>query len=149
MSRCNSLADAISEALAEEYKNIDISVSEVTDGVSQKALEELKQSSPRGARKSYARGWRKLKADFYTQKRYSNLLYGGKHVVRLHNKTDYPLTHLLEFGHATRSGGHTKAIPHIRPIEEKYKNMYETELTTVLRHRDYDVGKSVKKIKYK
>ena len=38
------------------------------------------------------------------------------------------MTHVLEFGHVTRNGGRTKAIPHIRPVEEKYSKEYEKEL---------------------
>ena len=30
----------------------------------------------------------------------------------------YRLTHLLEYGHKTRSGTRTKAQPHIKPVEE-------------------------------
>lgn len=71
-----------------------------------------------GARKSYAKGWR-LKQDKLRKNRYS---------VKIHNKTDYQLTHLLEFVHATRNGGRTKAQPHIRPTEEKYSKKFEKEL---------------------
>lgn len=51
-----------------------------------------------------------------------------RYIIKIHNKTDYQLTHLLEFGHATRNGGRTKPEPHIRPIEEKYSKEFENEL---------------------
>lgn len=103
----------------EEYKeDIDEEVEKVTNKVGKEAVAELKQISPKGARKEYCKGWRLKK----------NKLGRNKYTVKIHNKTDYQLTHLLEFGHATKNGGRTKPQPHIRPTEEKYSKEFEREL---------------------
>lgn len=114
-----SLVDKEIMKYLQNYKE-DVSevVEQVANKVGKEATDELKQTSPIGHRKSYAKGWR-LKKDKVGK---------NKYIVKIHNKTDYQLTHLLEFGHATRNGGRTKAIPHIRPTEEKYKKIFEQEL---------------------
>ena len=98
----------------QEYKeDIEEDVVETVDEITKAAKEELKQTSPRGKgtrNNPYYKGW---------AVKLSKRKTGVYHKV-IWNKTNYQLTHLLEFGHATRNGGRTRAIPHIRPIEEKY-----------------------------
>ena len=111
----------------ENYKeDIDEEVVETVDEITKKAKEELKQNSPRGkgARATpYHKGW---------AVKLSKRRTGVYHKV-IWNKTNYQLTHLLEFGHATRNGGRTRAIPHIRPVEEKYNVEFVDKLEQKIR----------------
>ena len=114
----NLLSKELSKALENYADDISAEVEEVANKVGKEAVNELEQTSPRGERKEYCKGWR-LKKD----KKGKNI-----YTIKIHNKTDYQLTHLLEFGHATKNGGRTKAQPHIRPVEKKYSEEFEREL---------------------
>ena len=53
--------------------------------------------------------------------------------VAVHSKNRYQLAHLLEFGHAKRGGGRTKAQPHIAPAEENGINALEKAIEKALK----------------
>jgi len=112
--KSEELSKAILDYLNDYKEDIEEDVQQTTDEVLKEAKKELQETSPRDgiARKTkYYKGWA-IK---------SKTKRNGKYTKVIWNKTNYQLTHLLEFGHATRNGGRTKAIPHIRPVEEKYK----------------------------
>lgn len=112
------LSKEIMKALEGYADDISDIVEKDANEIGKEAVAELKQESPKGATKRYSKGWR-VKKD----KKGKNV-----YTVKLHNKTDYQLTHLLEFGHATVDGGHTEAQPHIRKVEEEYSKKYENKL---------------------
>ena len=117
------LEKAVTEYLKNYVEDIEEDVEDTTNTIVKEAKQELVQTSPRSgiARDTkYYKGWA-IKNGGRTRK--------GKYYSKvIWNKTNYQLTHLLEFGHATRNGGRTKPQPHIRPTEEKYKKEFEQEL---------------------
>ena len=120
------LSKVIKDYLENYKEDIDEDVVEVVDEVTKQAKDELKQNSPRGRgsrANPYYRGW----AIKLSKKR-----TGVYHKV-IWNRTNYQLTHLLEFGHATRNGGRTRAISHIRPVEEKYNVEFVDKLEKKIR----------------
>lgn len=72
------------------------------------AKNKLKETSPKRTGE-YAKGW--------TASEYQVDQFGAS--IKVHNKTRYMLTHLLEKGHANRNGGRTPARVHIAPVEEE------------------------------
>lgn len=112
----NDLSKEIQKYLQEYKEEIDEDVQDETDKAIASAKTELRSISPKNTG-NYASGWA------VKSKKYSN----GYYKV-IWNRKAYQLTHLLEFGHATRNGGRTKAQPHIRPTEEKYRTRFTESL---------------------
>ena len=126
--KSEELQEVLKDYLENYVEDITEGVEDTTDTLTKEAVKELKQTSPRGKgtrEKPYHKGWTKQKGK----------VNRGRYTVKIHNKTNYQLTHLLEFGHVTRNGGRTKAIPHIRPLEDKYRKLYEQKITTVIKRR--------------
>ena len=124
--KASDLEKEVMKYLQEYKEDIEEEVIETVDEVTKKARDELKQTSPRGKgsrTNPYYKGW----AIKLSKKR-----TGVYHKV-IWNKTNYQLTHLLEFGHATRNGGRTRAISHIRPVEEKYNVEFVDKLNKNIR----------------
>lgn len=103
----NTAGAAIAEALAEYDQEIADATKRITDEVAKEAVDTLKKNSPK-LTGSYRKGWRK-KQSYADERTKRNTVY---------NETDYQLTHLLEYGHASRNGGRVRAIQHIAPVEQ-------------------------------
>lgn len=121
----NLLNREVMKYLQEYKESIDTEVENIANEVGKKAVTELQQKSPKGARKEYCKGWR-LKKEKYNKSIYS---------VKIYNATDYQLTHILENGHATKNGGRTKPQPHIKPVEKKYSKEFEEKLKENVRRK--------------
>jgi len=113
----DDISKEIANALAEYTDEVTEGIEEAKKDVSKTTVKKLKVKSPE-LTGDYAKGWRAKKV-------------GSNYVV--YNKTDYQLTHLLEYGHALREGGRVRAIPHIRPAEEEAIEEYVERVERVIR----------------
>lgn len=120
--KVNELAAAIARELA-EYKQ------DVTDGlkrdiktVGKECAQEIKQNSPK-LTGNYRKGWGQRVA------------YESDNDIRVvvRNKTDYQLTHLLEYGHAKQNGGRVEGKPHIGPAEQHAEEKLMRKVKVVVR----------------
>lgn len=117
----DSLADAIMGAL-EEYA--DLAAEDVKQAVKDAGdvvKDDIRSHAPRDTG-DYAKSWAVKK-----MKETSNSL-----TVTVHSRNRYQLAHLLEFGHAKRSGGRVSAQPHIASAEQKGIEYLEEEIRKAL-----------------
>jgi len=117
MARQQGFSEQLTQALRDYTDEV---VKEIEDGkikVAKDTVSMLKDISPKHTG-DYAKGW-------------TNSNINGVQVI--HNKTDYQLTHLLEFGHVKADGGRSESKPHIRIAEEKAVNDFIDGIEKVIR----------------
>lgn len=116
----NDWSKEIQRMLDGYVKDVDDAVKEVLPKVGKDAVKELKTTSPKRTGK-YAKGW---KQKVETER------IGSK--LTVYNSTSYQLTHLLENGHASRSGGFVSGRPHIKPAQDKAEKKAVEEITKAI-----------------
>jgi hypothetical protein len=115
------LADEITSQLRKYSQIVTDDVEQIMDDVSKEAVSQLKakiRDVGLVQTGDYMRGW--------ARKRLPNGWV-------IHNKTDYQLAHLLEYGHAMVNGGRVPGTPHIRPVEEWLEKEFEDRVEKAIK----------------
>ena len=103
----DQLADAVNDALEEYSKLADETMRKAVTDAGKTVRNSIKEGAPVKSGK-YAKSW-----SVKNTKMNSHVLE-----VTVYSRNRYQLAHLLEHGHAKRSGGRTRAQVHIAPAEE-------------------------------
>lgn len=124
----NGLSKMIHEALVDYTDEVQREIDQEAARISKETARKLSAASPERSGE-YAGSWKVKKISEGT--RWHSLSY----VV--HNVDRYQLTHLLEEGHALKSGGRTigrvKPSVHIRPIEEEAVDQFTTAIERAIK----------------
>lgn len=118
--KASELGTAIVQALKEYTKDVKRGVEAEVVKTADAMKREIVARSPVRTRR-YQKGWRIAKRD--SDSRFSRVI---------HNKTDYQLVHLLEKGHAKRTGGRVAAKPHVAPVCDEYFPQLEQGIKRVI-----------------
>jgi hypothetical protein len=115
------LRKVVDDILDEYSEEVSEAVGTAVTKTANEAVKELKQGKGGFNNHVYSKGW--------TKKITKHRLYSE---ATVYNKSHGHLTHLLEFGHAKRNGGRTRAFPHIAPINDKVPEMFVDNFTDAL-----------------
>ncbi|MEG0764321.1 MAG: HK97 gp10 family phage protein [Oscillospiraceae bacterium] len=134
---CNTdtLVDAISKELSQYSQDVTDNLKKGIKKVTKECCQEIIRNSPIRSG-TYKEGWT------------TKLNYEGREDIRMtvHNKTNYQLTHLLEFGHAIvkekgkgkgkgkgKVEGRVDGHPHIGPAEKNASEKLQKRVKVVVK----------------
>ena len=120
--KIDDLASAITKELTEYSQEVTDGIKREIKAVAKECKTEIQQNSPVDTG-SYRKGWQVKTA------------YESSSDIRvvIRNRTDYQLTHLLEYGHAKVNGGRVNGKPHIRPAEEHAEQKFMKKVKVVVK----------------
>lgn len=110
------IAVAIEKALSEYSEKVQDKLEKCVEDAARHGVSRLKAESNAKGWRNYAKSWG-IKKD-------------GSSIIIKNSKGQ--LTHLLEFGHALRQGGRTRAFVHIKPVEEEVNKKLENDVKRVI-----------------
>ena len=116
----DELAVEITQAIAEYTEDVAVAIEAEVDATSKAVVEDIKANAPRRTGE-YARGWSRRKSK--SSNRVTHIVYNTKKPQ---------LTHLLEHGHAKRSGGRVEGKPHIRPAVDRHLPAMERRFEQII-----------------
>ena len=118
----DSLAAAIASELEQYGQDVTDGLKKGVRQVAKECRQEIQQKSP-VLTGSYNKGWR------------DRVAFENDQDIRaeVYNKTDGPLTHLLEHGHAKAAGGRVEGKPHIVPAEQNAEKKLVQRVKVVVR----------------
>lgn len=116
--------DDVEEAISEQVTKIgDEGVAKLKNIAMPQATESgTAQPMKRRTWKEYSKSWQNTKE--------SKVNYSSS---TIHNKKHYQLTHLLEFGHATRDGKRTRAFAHVKPLSDELEKRLLTDVKEIIK----------------
>jgi hypothetical protein len=118
------MANAIMEELQSYNQDVTDMLKEEVKSAAKETVKEIKETAPK-LTGDYRKGWK------------SKVQYETSDDIRMtvYNPKEYPLTHLLEHGHAKVGGGRVAAIPHLKPAEEHLAEKLENRIKVGIRNR--------------
>jgi len=117
----DGLADAIMKGLMDYADASSEDVKSAVRKAGSSVKKDIKANAPK-KKGAYSKSW-----SIKTTKETANSLE-----LTVYSPNKYQLAHLLEFGHAKRGGGRTRAYPHIAPAEEAAVKQLEEDIQRAL-----------------